>query len=111
MEIAAGLIEIKEGTEQVVASWRDTLASRRAEVLQALRNEGVEIESWFEVEISGRRFLLWYMRAESMDKAWEIFKNSSDDIDMFHRETLGSIAREAIAAKSLLDFCLEESKG
>ena len=111
MEIAAGLIEIKQGAEQVVANWRDTLASRRAEVLQALRNEGVEIESWFEVEISGRRFLLWYIQAESMDKAWEVFNNSVDDIDVFHRETLGGIAREAIAAELLLDFNLEESKG
>ena len=110
MEIAAGLLELKEGTEKSVATWRDTLASRRDEVMQSLRNEGVETESWFEVEISGKRFLLWYMRTQSMDKALETFKNSTDDIDIFHRETLGSTAREAIVADLLLDFHEGNSK-
>ena len=110
MEIAAGLIELKDGAEQSVATWRDTLASRRDEVMQSLRNEGVETESWFEVEISGKRFLLWYMRTQSMDKALETFKNSTNDIDIFHRETLGSVAREAILASPLLDFYVENSK-
>ena len=106
METAAGLIELQTGVEKSVATWRETLARRRAEVLQALRDEGVEIESWFSLEIAGRSYLLWYMRAGSMDRAWEVFNSSTREIDIFHSDAIGNIAIDAIVADPLLDFSL-----
>ena len=104
MEIAAGVIELQEGTEKNVAAWQETMARRRAEALQALCDEGVEIESWFGLEIAGRSYLLWYMRADSMDKAWEVFNNSTREIDIFHSEAIGNMAVDAITADPLIDF-------
>jgi len=40
-------------------------------------HEGAEIESWFRVKIDGQDYLLWYMRAESMQKVFEVSRHSS----------------------------------
>lgn len=109
METAAGLLRIKAGFEPDIERWRDTLLTRRDEAMETLRAEGVEIESWFELRIEGRTYLLWYMRAPSIDRVWEVFNASKLDIDNFHRELLGSITANAIEARPLLDLCEDGS--
>ena len=111
MEVAAGLIRLKEGQASGVSAWQTTLASRRSEVLRTLRKEGVYVESWFEVEIEGRSYLLWYMRAESIQRAPKVFESSVDEIDIFHREAIGAISDDLISARPLLDLSQSDLKG
>lgn len=62
MEYASGLIKLKPGSEAKVAEWRSTVASRPEEVAATHRDEEVQIESWFTIEIGGEKYLLWYLR-------------------------------------------------
>ena len=91
MEIATGLIKLKAGSEDKVEEWRKTMADRPEEVRATLKHEGVEIESWFKIEIEGQLYLLWYMRAESIKKAFEVSRTFKHPIDKYHYELMASI--------------------
>jgi hypothetical protein len=104
MDIAAGLIKLKPNASAQVANWQQTLEARRDEAIQTLTDEGVEVESWFEVEIDGQPYLLWYMRTESRAKSREVFNKSTHDIDQFHAEIMVSITDAMFTATPLLDL-------
>lgn len=104
METAAGLIKLKPGFSQDLEDWRETTAARRDEVLQTIRKEGVALESWFQIEIGGEPYLLWFMRAESIAKAREIFLNSDDEIDQFHMDKMSKMSEMQIEAISIATF-------
>ena len=107
MEIASGLIQLKPDTQEKVELWRSTLSSRLKECLTTLRDEGVEIESWFQIEIQGQQYLLWYMRAESIQKAFEHAQTFKHDIDKFHFNILNQIAEHHIRAEPVLDLSVD----
>jgi hypothetical protein len=105
METASGLIRLKPNSQQTLEEWTQTLSDRLDEVRATLRSEGVEIESWFQIEIDHQHYLLWYMRAASIKKAFEIFQQSTRAIDLYHREQIGRIMVENgnFVAEPLLD--------
>ena len=109
MESAAGLVKINPGCEPLVDDWRSTIEQRCEEAIETLRGEGVVIESWFRIEIEGHPYLLWYMRAESIKRAWEIARQSSHEIDAFHFETMSKIAESQIEAVPLHDLYSDKS--
>ena len=104
MESAAGLIKLKPGYAEDLDEWRKTLIARRDEVLQSLRDEGVILESWFQIEIGEEPYLLWFMHAESIAKAREVFANSKHKIDAYHLEKLSKIADSQIEGSLLVDL-------
>lgn len=104
MEIAAGLIKLKPNTTDRVTTWRRTIESRRAEALATLEDEGVAIESWFQIDIDGEPHLLWYMRAESLERVWQVAQKSTHDIDAFHFQTMSEITAKQIQADAVLDL-------
>jgi Family of unknown function (DUF6176) len=72
MEFASGLIQLKPGSEGNVEEWRSTIASRLEEAAATLKDEDVEVESWFTIEIRGEKYLLWYLRAKSIKRVFEV---------------------------------------
>lgn len=104
MEIAAGLIKLKPDTSDEVQDWRETLQERRAEVATCLREEGVALEAWFEIEVNGAPYLLWVMQAESIAEARRVFLNSTHDIDAFHLEKMMRIGDDQIEATLLVEL-------
>ena len=103
METAAGLVKLKSDCGGLVEEWRSTLEARREEALQTLREEGVSVESWFQVEIADEPYLLWYMRAESIQRVWEVAEQSKHDIDAYHFNIMSRISQSQIQATPLLD--------
>ena len=85
MEVFARLIELKPGSEQRVRDWAEFLRQHRDEANATLVNEGVEIESWFDVALDGKRYLLCYMRAESMKQAEATAAHATNTVDEYHR--------------------------
>ncbi|MGF1787503.1 DUF6176 family protein [Photobacterium swingsii] len=92
MEVASGLIKLRPDAEQAQGEWQAAMSSRVNEVMQSLKAEGVQLESWFKVELAGESYLLWYMRAESLQKAVEVFQQSTKAIDLFHFQALSEFA-------------------
>jgi hypothetical protein len=106
MEIASGLIKLKPDSGSKVDEWRATILSRLEEALETLRDEGVHLESWFKIEIEGQDYLLWYMRAESIQKVFEISQTLKHPIDKFHYELMAEITATNgnLTAQPLLDL-------
>ena len=104
MESGAGLIKLKPDHAEDLEQWREALESRRDEALQSLRDEGVALESWFQIEIGGEPYLLWFMHAESIAKAMEVFMSSQREIDAIHLEKMSKMADLQIEAVSILEL-------
>lgn len=102
METVAGLIKLKPDAGPTVREWSETLNQRQDEALQTLRDEGIETESWFQVEIGGEQYLLWYIRAESIDRAREVASRSTHAIDEYHFDVMSRITDRRIDASLLL---------
>ena len=86
MDVVARLIELKPGSEQRVREWAAFLSRHRDEANETLRNEGVDIESWFDVALDGKRYLLCYIRAASMQEAEAVAGMSKSEVDEYHQQ-------------------------
>jgi len=106
MEYASGLIKLRPGTEEKVEEWRSTIASRLDEAAATLQDEDVQVESWFKVEIDGQRYLLWYLRAKSIKRVFEVSMQLKHPIDRFHYELMTEITSVDgnISAEPLIDI-------
>jgi len=106
MEYASGLIKLKPNSESKVDEWKKTIESRLDEAALTLQDEDVHIESWFTIEISGEKYLLWYLRAKSIQRVFEISMKLNHPIDKFHYEMMESITTKNgnFIAKPLLDI-------
>jgi Family of unknown function (DUF6176) len=106
MEVAAGLIKLNPDSKSKVDEWRHTMKSRMEEALATLVHEGTDVESCFRLKIDGQDYLLWYMRAESMQKVFEVSRTFKHPIDRYHYDLMDSITAPGgnIVAKPLLDL-------
>ena len=106
MEYASGLIKLKPETEEKVVEWKDTISSRLNEAAATLQDEEVQIESWFKIEIEECKYLLWYLRAKSIKRVFEISMELKHPIDKFHYELMAEITAESgnIMAEPLIDI-------
>lgn len=86
MDVVAKIIPLKPKSSRRVREWAETLNSRRDEALETLRDEGVEIESWFQFTLDGKDYLIGYMRAESIAIASDVVKTSEHPIDAYHQQ-------------------------
>jgi hypothetical protein len=104
MEYASGLIRLKPGSEDKVAEWRSTIASRLDEAAATLKDEDVQVESWFTIEISGEQYLLWYLRAKSIERVFEVSRKLKHPIDRFHYAVMEAVTAANIIAKPFIDM-------
>ncbi len=86
MEIIAGVIELKPDSLHKVEAWAQTINERIDEALSTLRDEGVQLESWFHLSLNGKDYLLSYMRADSLARAHKAVETSPHAIDVYHKQ-------------------------
>jgi hypothetical protein len=100
------VIKLKPDSSAKVEEWRQTMLDRMDEALATLVHEGMEIEPWFRIKIDGQDYLLWYMRAESIKRAFEVSQTFKHPIDKYHYELMASITAidGNIVAKPLLNL-------
>lgn len=106
MEVAAGLIKLQISHHDTLTDWQQHMNDSVEQVTASLKNEQVMVESWFKIEIESTPYLLWYMRAASLEKAVQAFQASTAEIDIFHMQSIMKMAEgsEQILAQPLLDF-------
>ena len=104
MNIAAGLIKLNPDSSKHIKKWKETIETRRSEAIQTLIDEGVLLESWFEIEVEGEPHLLWYMRKLPDAKFHEVYEKSTHEIDAFHAEIMALITADHYIGKPLLDL-------
>jgi hypothetical protein len=104
MEYASGLIKLKPGSQEKVEEWRRTIASRLDEAAATLKDEDVQVESWFTIDIGGDNYLLWYLRAKSVKRVFEVSQKLKHPIDKFHYDLMAEITAANIIAVPLIDM-------
>lgn len=100
METVCVRVRLKEGSLARVREWAKELNERRDEVLATLVNEGVRIESVF---LDGDT-LIYYMRAESVDQACEVYAHSAHAIDVYHQRFKDETFETQTPLELLIDF-------
>lgn len=104
MEYASALVKLRPGSEDKLEHWRTTIATRLEEAAATLRDEDVQVESYFTVTLGGEKYLLWYLRAKSISRVFEISRQLKHPIDKFHYEVMEAITAAEIMAKPLIDI-------
>jgi hypothetical protein len=110
MEYAAALVKLKPGSEGKLEEWRSTIASRLDEAAATLVDEDVKVESYFTIKINGETHLLWYLRAKSIKRVFEVSAQFKHPIDKFHYEMHQAFTAAVIMATPLIDIPLEVKK-
>jgi hypothetical protein len=93
-------VRLKEGSLPRVRAWAKELNARRDEVLATLVNEGVRIESAF---LDGEA-LIYYLRAESIEHAQEVYAHSTHAIDAYHQRFKDETFEHQTPLELLIDF-------
>jgi L-rhamnose mutarotase len=93
-------VRLKEGSLERVREWARELNSRRDEVLATLRDEGVRVESVF---LDGDT-LVYYLRADSLEQAREVYAHSTHAIDAYHQRFKDETFDGQTSLELLIDF-------
>ena len=97
-------IQLKPNSLERVRQWATTLnESRRAEALATLRDETVVFEAAFLDHTAGGDFLIYVMKAESLQKAKEAAVTSTHEIDKYHKE----FKRDTWGSREQLELLLD----
>lgn len=86
MEIIAGLMELKPDSQNDIENWSNFINNHKEKALETLRNESVEVESFFYIQIDGKDYLLTYQRVQDVNKSREVFEKSDNEVDVVHRK-------------------------
>ena len=104
METACVKILLRPGSLDRVREWAAELRSRPDEVLATLRDEGVVVESVFLDSTDAGDFLVYYMKARSMEAAREAVERSVHPIDAYHQQFKADTWETRTPLELLIDF-------
>lgn len=79
-------VRLKPDSVGRVREWADELRNRTDETLATLRDEGVVVESAFLDRTDEGDFLIYYLKAKSLDAATQAVSQSLHPIDAFHQQ-------------------------
>lgn len=102
------LVKLKKGSLERVNEWAAMLNSRKNEVIETLKNEGVVLETVFLAQIRAEDYLVYFMRSEDFDKAHRVGKNSLAAIDAYHQKFKADTWLERAELNNLIDFECEK---
>lgn len=109
MDLSATLIELKPNTASHVEDWKEFIKTNLDLALDSIRSEGVEIESWFLLQLDGKDYLLCYMRASSIKHAIKVGSTSGNPVDIYHKDFLKSACvGRAATGRFLVDLTIRE---
>ena len=100
METVCIKVRLEPGSLRRVREWAAELNARRDEVLATLRDEGIRIESVF---LDGES-LIYYLKADDLDQAREVYARSQHAIDAYHQKFKDETFAEQTQLELLVDF-------
>ena len=104
METVCIKMKIKQGAMEDVREWFQTLRHSSEEVLQSLENEDVVVESVFLDKQDNDYYLIYYMKARSLQHARDVAAQSSLAIDKYHKQCLKAFCEDRRHLELLMDF-------
>lgn len=96
--------KVKAGYIEEVRRWFKELRNRQDEVLETMRNEGVVVESAFIDKRDEDFYIIYYMKANNVEKAYEVFSKSTSPIDIYFKESWRTYFEGRIVLEEVLDL-------
>ncbi len=106
MQTHAFRIKLKPNSIEKVRAWAAELNARAGEAQEILKREGVVVESAFLDEIAGEQYLLYYMKAENLEKSQKIAAESAASLDAYHQRFKKECWESVTPLEPLIDFDL-----
>jgi hypothetical protein len=97
-------IRLKPNSIERVREWASELRARPDEVLATLRDEGVLVESVFLDSTADGEFLIYYVKAKSIEAAREAVQRSTHPIDTYHQQFKTDTWEARTLLQLLIDF-------
>lgn len=104
MPIHCTKIKLKEGTDRQAKEWAAELNRRSGEVLEALKAEGVTIETVFLDKQADGYYLIYFMRTDDLAKSQAVTKSSIAPIEAFHKAFKATCWESAEKLEKLIEF-------
>jgi hypothetical protein len=104
VDTACVKVRLRPGSLDRVRAWAAELRARPNEVLATLRGEGVVVESVFLDSNDAGDFLIYYMKARSMEAASEAVRRSGHPIDTYHQQFKTDTWEDRTPLELLIDF-------
>jgi hypothetical protein len=102
-------IKLRSGSLDRVREWAAELNRRADEVLATLRDEGIVVESAFLDSTDEGDFLIYYMKAESLERAREVGRKSAHAVDEYYHQFQRETFESGKQLELLIDFDRIES--
>lgn len=87
-----------------IRDWFNTLKDRLNETMETLKNEQVLVESAFLDRRDKDVYLIYYLKAENIERAYNVFDQSTSPIDIYFRECWKKYCRGRVVLEELLDL-------
>ena len=97
-------IRLKPNSIERVREWASELRARPDEVMATLRDEGIVVESAFLDSTADGEFLIYYVKAKSMEAAQEAVQRSTHPIDTYHQQFKTDTWEARTLLEPLIDF-------
>lgn len=104
MDTVCALIKLKKETKKQVQAWAKYMMENKEEALESLKNESVLIESVFYHEIDNTPYLIYYMKADDMQQAKQVAKQSTLAVDAYHKQFKKDCWEQVTETELLLDL-------
>jgi hypothetical protein len=104
VETACVKVRLERGSLDRVRAWAAELNRRGSEVLATLRDEGVVVESVFLDRTDDGDYLVYYMKARSLEAAREAVDRSHHAIDAYHEQFKQDTWASRERLELLIDF-------
>lgn len=101
--------KLKKEMIDEIRLWFRTLKERIKETLASLENEGVIVESAFLDKQGNDLYLIYYLKAEDINRAYEVFDKSNLAIDQYYKECWKKYCIGRVVLEELLDINRLES--
>ena len=102
-------IKLAAGSVPAARAWAKEINSRKDEVFETLKDEGVSIESAFLLQENDESFLIYFMRSEDIARAHAVGRQSVKSIDVYHKEFKKNYWLERQELECLIDFSIEDA--
>jgi PHP family Zn ribbon phosphoesterase len=90
-EIVLAKQKIEKGKTERLREWMEEITEREAEAVETLKSEGMHSETAFIEQTEESDFLIYYMKADSIEQVYESFEDSSHDIDQEHKQVMSDV--------------------
>lgn len=97
-------IRLRTGSRDTVEAWQEKLNSRRNDVIETLKAEGVNLEAVFLDQQSDGDYLIYVMNSADFDRVSSVATHSKAEIDIFHRAFKKDCWEERLILRPLIDF-------